>query len=418
MVLTGSSSKHKTFWFLSLWFILTQTFPPINLLLPIPGVLHFPIFIGITMLLFPKLMFKKSMVCLYAYIGFAFLFFLTGNDYYGKIGRVTNPLLDMGAGLLIAEYVLKYDTNYRYTRWIIYVVIISNVIMSIISIPKVYLFPNIIRISSKEYAADIIDYTGLKWLISYQTCHGLPFLFAPLILLCRNMLKINKRLFFFWCVSTIILCYILYLSNATTALLISILFIAMGLFSEHERFSSRSLLFLALGGLMIIIISSTSILIPILDFVQGNMDESWSNYHKLEDIKQQILYGSSEGDVEARGTLYETSFKLFLESPIIGTTRPQDISHHSWFLDNLACFGIILILPLVLILFNNVKSIYKNLRHSKVAYVYGVAAWFLMLILKNEFGQGTWLYGFAFLPLICRYIDYMKDNNLTIIIKK
>lgn len=348
------------------------------------------------------------MVWLYVYIGIAFLFFLGGNDYYGQIGRVTNPLLDMGAGLLLAEYVLRYDVDYKYTRRIVFVVIVSNVVMSIITIPQVYVFPNIIRIASKDYAADKIS-IALNWLISYQTCHGLPFLFAPLIFLCRSFLKVNKKLFWFWSISTIILFYIVYLSNATTALLVSTLVIIVGFFSRSEKFSQRSILSLCLFGLLFIILSSPTVLAPILDFIQGNMDESWSNYHKVDELRQNVLYGNTEGDLEARGILYKTSFELFVESPIIGTARPQDISHHSWFLDNLACFGIFLIIPVIMVLVSNIKAIYKNLIHSKVVYAYGVTAWILLIVLKNEFGQGTWLYGFAFLPFLCRYIDYIID---------
>ncbi len=57
----------------------------------------------------------------------------------------------------------------------------------------------------------------------------------------------------------------------------------------------------------------------------------------------------------------------------------------------------------------NIKGVYHKLHHTKVTYMMGIAGFLFLLYMKNEFGTGTWLYGFTILPLLCRYIDREID---------
>jgi len=141
------------------------------------------------------------------------------------------------------------------------------------------------------------------------------------------------------------------------------------------------------------------------------MDPSGASYYRIEDIKNSIVYGDVDGDLGTRQNLYSSSFDLFLSSPLWGTSSPHFVSRHTWIIDRLAVFGLLFIIPLVLVFVSIFKSVYPTLRHTKVIYICCFSCLVLMLFLKNDFGQGTWLYGFGYLPLLCRYIDYVDDNN-------
>ena len=403
-------NKHGIFCIVSTWFILTQTLPFFNVYVPVSPVLIYPIFLAICFMLFPGLFEKKTIKYQFFYVLIAFFFFLLGNPFYGQIGRVTTPLLLMTAGLVIIEYTLKYDLDYKYTRLVVYTVILTNIIMTILSYPQILAFPNIIRYAfSSAYSDRYMN--EIPWLIQYETCHGLPLLFAPLAFLCRRLFQ--KKVFLFWLFLLIafVLFGIVYLSNATTALILASLMIILGYFFDYEEINRKNaygVIFIFLLGLLL---TSKTVMIPILDGVQTVMDESWSNYHKIEELKTNLLTGESEGDLEEREDMYTSSLMLFGESPIIGTSKPEKLSHHSFFLDRLACLGIFLVIPLALVFVYNYKSVFKGLVHAKIVYMYGFFGWMLLLTLKADFGQGSWLYGFAFLPLFCRYVDYTIDNK-------
>ena len=137
-----------------------------------------------------------------------------------------------------------------------------------------------------------------------------------------------------------------------------------------------------------------------------------SNYKKINDIKDSFIYGDSYGSVGARDDLYRDSFTLFLESPIIGTTKGDMIGLHSYFLDRLAALGILLIIPLILMFVSHIKSIYQRLDRTRIIYLIGCMTYIIMLSLKMN-STGTFLFAFAILPLFCFYIENVLNitNN-------
>ena len=402
-------NKHFFFYILAVWFVLTQTLPPFNILFPFQASLKFLIFDVVTILLFPSLLSKRSIVALLVYSMVTLVYHFLGNAFFDTISTVVIPLLIMLSGLLIAEYALKYDKKYKFTRTIVIVVAITNVFMSLISIPQVINNPNIIRPSVLE---ENTEYFDRYWLITYLTCHGLPLIFAPLIFLFRNSFRDKKWFFICWIMVFLILFIIVFSSNATTPFLIAIVMVMCGFFFRSERLSTKNIRALILIGLLSLLMVQPVVVVPVLSSLQKTMDTSSNNYQRLEELKDDVIYGEAGGDWGVRQDLYATSTRLFFESPITGTYYPEKISHHSWFLDRLACFGLLFIAPLVFLFIIHIKTMYRCLIHTKVVYMIGILGFLLMLFLKNDFGIGSWLYGFAFLPLICRYGDYVVDNKL------
>ena len=404
-------SKQNTFIFLSVWIVLTQTFPPSKLLFSFSNSLMFGIYILATLVLFPSLFTKRSIIALIVYTAISFFYYLSGNAFFDSINAVITIPLVMISGLLMAEYAFNYDFSYHFSIAIIYTVLLSNIIMAILSIPQIVVSPDIIRYTSVGNNYEGEEVNRFVWVMQYQTVHGLPLLFAPMVFLCRKMYATNKIRVVLLALVILLLFYVLFRSNAATAFLMSVLMIAIGLMFKMEKFDKKSFSKIALVGIVGVLLMQPAILSPIVDSIQGVMDPSGASYKRIGQLRDNLLYGDSEGDLELRQDLYATSSQLFLESPILGTSTPERISRHTWIVDRFALFGILFIIPLILVFVYHIKSVYPKLIHTKVIYSTSVACLLTMLFLKNDFAQGTWFYGFAYLPLLCRYIDYSIDLN-------
>ena len=399
--------KHWVILIVTIWLVLTQTFPPINLVLSFGDTIKFVVFVVIALILFPSLLTKRSVVALFIYTAIAFIYHLSGNAFFDTINSIVTVIPVMLSGLLIAEYALKYDKTYMYSRIIIITVILCNVIMCLLSIPQIMQDPNIVRTSSRE---GYIDLSMFYWIIQYNTVHGLPILFAPLTFICRRTFFKDKRLFYPLLLVILLLFYVVFKSNAATAFFISAIMVVVGFLFNNENINKKLIVRLSAVGLLALLVMQPFVMEPILSTIQTYMDPSGATYYRIEDIKTSIVYGDVDGDLGARQDLYSSSFNLFLTSPVWGTSTPELVSRHTWVIDRLAIFGLLFIIPLVFVFVNIYKSVYPTLRHTKVIYICGFFCLVMMLCVKNDFGQGTWLYGFGYLPLLCRCIDYVDEK--------
>lgn len=400
-------NRHLFFKILTVWFLLTQCFPPYFYYIRMGGALCLAVFVGAGFILFPNLLSRKSIMAMLLYGIVMFFYFWAGNAFFQSISMVVIPFLSMISALLMIEYVMEYDYDYSFTKLILYEVVALNVTMSLISIPQLIINPNIIRGASTS-GIDRSDQQVYYWIVSYATIHGLPFLMAPLVFFCRKI-KSNRKTFLLWLCFATVLYLIIFLSNATTAFILATLMVVAGFLFVFESFNRRNIFKIISVGILAFALSTPIVIIPILDAVQSVLNPRADNYSKIDEMKSKIIYGDYEGDYEIRQDLYKTSKSLFWESPFLGTDKPQLISNHTFIWDRLALYGIFMIIPLVLVFKLNIKSVYRNLRHTKVTYVLGVFGFLFLLYMKNEFGSGTWLYGFAILPVLCRYIDFVLD---------
>lgn len=405
--------KHRIYKLITIIFLIYQLFPPIWYYTPVSGAIVLALYVGSTMMLFPILLTHKSVIFLIIYTFITFLFFMKGNTFFDTYNSVIVPFLTVSSALLLVGYTLLY-ADISFIKTVIYTTFILLITISIISIPQIHMHPNIIR-GASVYAAGTESGTEYYWVIGYGVIHGISVIFAPLGFLIKKDLKKNKFINLIWLVITLILLYIVYLSNATTALIISILSLSGGILINFNNFSRKNIFKTMLIGVILILLFNKTTIVMVLDNVQPLFNESGSNYKKISNIKDYFIYGDADGSIGARETLYESSFQLFYESPLIGTARPEKIGYHSYFLDRLAALGMLFTIPLILTFWSHIKSVYKRLDKTKVIYSIGCFCYLLMLFLKNEFGSGSFLFAFAILPIFCIYIDNVLCNNVTLI---
>jgi hypothetical protein len=379
--------------------------------MPFIGIIQVAFYVLLAILFFPSLLTKKTIISLILFAGVNFFFYLRGNEFYSGINTVIVPFLVMLSGLLISEYAIKYDKDYKFTKLVFTTVIAANVFMAVISIPQLMFAPNIIRGAELNNSTDESMRTVYAWVMSYGTVHGIPLLMAPLTFLCLYLYRNGKR-YKKWSFITLLLLYVVFRSNATTAFILSVFLILTSVFLNAEEFNEKLLNKLAVTLALLFIFGQPEVIVTSLDVAQETMDERGSNYKKIDELEDELMYGDSDGDWRKRVELYETSSTLFMESPLFGTKTPEMISRHTWIVDRLALFGLVFSIPIVMLFYYYFRQMYSNLIHTKVTFAYGFIGLMFMLYMKNDFGQGTWLYGFAFLPLMCRYVDYMIDYKL------
>ena len=379
--------------------------------MPVTGAMQVAIFVGGFMVLYPRLLTKRSIIAMFVYGLVMFMYFMLGNKFFPAINNVVIPFLFMMSGLLIAEYTLQYDYDYKYTRLVLITVFLCNLLMTAITVPQFALNPNIVYGTIVNSEMGDAERQLYSFVISYQTVHGIALVMAPLVFLSRKLFREHKVQSLLLSAGTIVLLYVVYKSNGTTAMLMSLMMAGVGLVVNIEQFNKKSLHRFVFIGLLGFILIQPGVIVPILKTMQSTMETNSGNYKKLDAVQDKILFDESVGDLGYREELYQSSVTLFMESPIWGTSSPDKIGKHSYICDRLALYGLLFIIPLVLVFVYHDKTVYRSLRHTKVIYVFSIAGMLFMLLMKNEFEQGTWLYGFAYLPLLCRYADYVIDNN-------
>lgn len=404
-------TKHRIFMIAAIWILLVSIFPPINLLFPFGYAIKYAIFMAIALVLFPNLLTKGSMIALILFTVEAFIYYLFGNSLYERINEVITPFFAMGAALLLFEYSIQYDTDLKFTKNILLVSIIGLITICVFSIPILRINPEIIRLAySMKYQDDQDVIAWSSWIIKWDTINGIVFLVAPLFFLCKRSFKKNKKIFVFWTLTLLLFYYITLHSNITMPLLMFSAMLVFAFLFPYERLNQNAIVKMLLVAILMALLLSPTVMVPAIDFVQEKVGYG-STYKRLEEIEYTIVHDESAGgDMENRNNLYQRSFDLFLEAPFTGTTTPDLISRHSYLLDKLACHGLFLIIPFILIFYFNFKKTYGVLKYTRVMYLLSVLLMFFMSVLKGE-SDFNFIFAFFLLPILCRYIDYSIENN-------
>ena len=84
----------------------------------------------------------------------------------------------------------------------------------------------------------------------------------------------------------------------------------------------------------------------------------------MHELSYSILYGKDQasGDLEARISLYEISFKNFINNPILGSDSYG--GGHSYILDNMGKFGLLGIIAMILMYLRIFKTFINNWRYT------------------------------------------------------
>ena len=113
--------------------------------------------------------------------------------------------------------------------------------------------------------------------------------------------------------------------------------------------------------------------------------------------------------MNVRYGLYEDSFYAFAKSPIIGTDNRDELGGHSAILDRMGAFGLIGIIPWLLVMIWLSRYNYKQMPHkARDFYLVGLFCFVAMMVLKNMSYFYVW---FTFMVLLPCMLTFDVEKN-------
>lgn len=246
----------------------------------------------------------------------------------------------------------------------------------------------------------------LQGMSNYFLPHALPMLIPPLVMGIKNR-ELSKSLHFFLYVCLAAILALIYVSYATTPLIIAILFLILSIIVKAGNIRRN------IGKLIIVIllfapfILNTDLMLSFLQQVDTVTGGEGELHNKIGLFQETLVTGKTTGDLEERFDLYNESASFLQSNWILGTN--DKVGGHSVILDTLASLGLIGFIPFILMIFKQIK--YSLLFLPKSSYIYyymGTAAGLLMFFSKGINTWEMWLVLFCIVPLLTLRLSKSK----------
>lgn len=293
--------------------------------------------------------------------------------------------------------VLFYKTRFKNLNKIAYLSLFILVFTTIINIPLLVFNPTFIRetIVALQYGNPELYRAGQRLgIASYGIIHSIPMLFPFVIFKIKNT-KIQPYRFM-WIVVLIVLFYFILNVSFGTALILSLLIIPLSfILSDNKK---RNLFTLFFSLILLSLFVNNTFVIEVLNRSLPLFEGTAMEY-KIVDIQSSLLANEVEGQLSTRSNLYESTWKTFFTHPIFGTGSQNDVGGHAFIVDFLAWFGIVGVIPLVLLFLELFKTIFKSLpSQTRVYYFMCIIPFILLSFLKGTPYYEQLLYLFIVLP--------------------
>lgn len=356
---------------------------------------------------------SKTFQAIFFYLLVMIFNMVAGDKMFGKPLTIFSDITSLVIPTGLTYYMFR-KSDYKTMTTLIVSFFILLVYTAIASFMIDQMNPGIIRyiIEYTNKGGEIAPFMSLfrMGLSNYYLPHALPVLIPPLFLGIRNN-TISKNVRFLLIITLMSILLLVFLSGATTALLLSLIVLVCMLIIRKGS-TSRNLITISLiVAISIPFIVNQEFLLPFLYGVENVLGES-DFTGKVVEFQDAVVYGEATGDAGVRQSLYEKSFVAFNENPLLGTN--EQIGGHSALLDRLASFGIIGFIPLLLCFYYHLTSVLGMLEKKYHIYYYmGVFMCVLMLSLKNMFNWEMMVVSFTILPISLFVLrkDYSKKKH-------
>lgn len=323
-------------------------------------------------------------------------------DYYFKL--ITNVAEEICLLLFPAalSYYIISKRKYTVASILVYAFFLLIVYSAVASFIVDTIFPDAIRttvyLSNNEETDALNLYYGMG-LVTYKFCHALPIIIPALIYAFLR----SKRGFIFKSmafITFVALLFIVYLSNATTALLLALLALVTSVLVSEKSTQTTIIRLAVVSVVFLPFIISSDLLIDLLEYVGSLFTDNTNSYvERLEDIRTMGETGKATGDLGGRMDKYSISMSILEGNILIGSD--MQTGEHSAILDRLACLGLIGWIPYIIYIVKNTLKQTKLLsKKVSTYYIIGALAAFLMLLSKNMSDWDTWFMYFCLLPVM------------------
>lgn len=352
-------------------------------------------------IVYPNILLKRPIVLLLVYTFIMFLKTFTGNTFF-TFNFLVSEFLYFFVPCAVFIILTIYDKFTNIYIWVFVVVLL----ITFIGTYMIYkIDPDILRLIGDEDFYEDSTYNKMLFYrrggMSYWLGHALPVFIPPLVF----VLKSNSHSRLFRLASGILILIIfamVYMSTATTALLLMIGLLVISFLWKGTSFFSNigSFLFMITVGLII----GSGLLKELLSTWQSFTTSSTYS-DKIVDINN-FLSGANSGQIQGRSNLYLISWNTFFENILFGANDANLAGRHAFFVDRGAMMGIVGLIPLFGFIEYFMKYVLRLLsRRIRPYYIMGMSYFIVMGFLKNLGTPEFFLSIFFYFPVLCLFFD-------------
>ncbi len=340
----------------------------------------------------------------------------SGDKYFDNINNVVEETCVLLVPAALSYYIIT-NKKLKLAKWLLFSFMLLIIYSSIATFLAVQIIPDAVRYS--VYLLNIGDTQTINLLygmgmVTYRFPHAIPAFIPVLVYIIKSKggykrQRWKMQLRWFALISLLSLLLLVYLSNATTALLVSMLSLILSFFilGKDNKYNVPLVMVIAVLFLPFVIYSDW--LVSLLNGVGSFLGQDTSFTNRFDDIRFYSQTGNAAGDLAGRFNKYNISISYFLERPLIGSDKAP--GGHSAVIDRLASLGLVGWIPYILFVFAMIKKQRRLLSMQVASYYFvGVASALLILFSKNMSNWDTWFFAFCLLPvgLWVANIDFNK----------
>lgn len=351
----------------------------------------------VSLIISPKYFTSKQFFISFFYAIIVWINAQRGDEYTFDKTIMDGLLLGMSGSL--SFYLMESDDQ-KAKKWISILVMLIVIIQTVPSL--------LMYIVSQETIRSFIDliYHGdeeMDWMnlyrmgiLNYDVTHSLPMLVPPIMMWLRT--KGASKIWKLFCavslMCVIVLCYIY--DVTTVQLLVFFSIVVSFLIYPNQNKANRQRLIIATVLILPFMFSTTlqdGVLSGVEKISEGQLKD------KIADARYNLTHDSNTGDMANRSEQYMLSLDSFIKSPIWGTDDDNKIGFHSAIFDRMGAFGLLGIVPFLIILFLCVKECRVNMSiSSRWYFIICIICFLTLLLLKNMSRLEEWMMFFVVAP--------------------
>lgn len=352
-------------------------------------------------------------IWLVVYIAIVLLNMVSGDRYFHDVGTVGYEFFVLGFPAVVTAYFQSVQ-NRKSMGFLLFSFLFVVTFTAVASfLIDTFLLPNAIRMMTR-YSITLKDMSVVynyyrMGLSTYAFPHALPVLIPPVIMGIRNK-DLSKKIRLLCWIALGGLIVLIYLSGIMTALLLSVVGLAMALMTKVGDMSRNIRRFVIIGILTLPFLTP-SFMGSVLHEAKMAVGEESYYYNKLESFENSVTGEGEEedGDWDERKDLYSKSLGGLFENFVAGTNNR--VGGHSAFLDRFALLGLIGFIPFLVFFILQLRSARMLIPQKYLIYYYeGAALGLMMLALKSSFRPETLIVLFTILPVTVYYLSYEKSS--------
>lgn len=343
-----------------------------------------------SLIITPKFFSTRQFFLTIFYAGVVWVNAQRGDEY--TFDKIIMDGLMLGMSGSMSFYLMESDDQ-KAKKWISILVLLVVIIQTIPSLTMYVFSQDTIRtlIDLIYHGNEEMDWASLyrMGILNYDVTHSLPMLVPPLLMWIRTK-GVNIMWKFFCGVSLICVLILSYIYDVTTVQLLTLFSIGVSFLIYPNQNKANRQRLIVVTILVLPFIFSTTLQDGILkgaeNISEGQLKE------KIADIRYNITHDSNTGDMANRSDLYWLSIESFFDSPVWGTNDDTKIGFHSAVFDRMGAFGLLGIVPYVVILVLFIQGCRKKMSlSSRWYYTICIISFCTLLLLKNMSRLEEWM---------------------------